>query len=191
MKNQLPLIFFIAAIICLAFSFSLTNKIAFPLRLQKTVVANLKENDSLCYYECLCVAAENGVYLPKDSVKKISFKGGLVTLTTKYSLTKKGSVYRLRKFESTLKDFPNKKFAYLKLVEKPYWNFKLVRDTVLSDSSVLILSALELKLRALTEYNFKVERDNYPQLIINGKKTSEQRMVEGDYILSRILPELR
>ena len=168
------------------------SKITFPVHLQKTTIAKLKEKDSLCYYQCYCALGGNPpTFLPKDSVKTKALKKGLLTVTEKFSLTKNGDQYRMRYYSSALYDYPNKKYAYLKLSEKAYWNFILVKDTLLSEISVQKLAALELKLRPLTEYNFRVEADNYPQLIMNGKKISEQRMVEGDYLIRRELSEFK
>ncbi len=172
--------------------FSGRKKIDFPASVSKTVLAQLKEKDSLCYYQCYCALTNKSPeYLNTDSALKYSAKKGLVTVTEKFVLNKTGEEYRIRYFVSALFDYPNKKFAYLKLIEKPYWNFKLVKDTLLDKESVLRLAALELKLRPLTEYNFKVENNNYPQVILNGKRVSEQRMVEGNYILQSILKELK
>lgn len=169
-----------------------SQKTDFPSSVKNTHLAKMKENDSVCYYQCYCALNTNPPqFISKDSVAAKNIRPGLITVTEKFSLKKQGNAYRLRFYTSNLSDYPNKKFAYLKLTEKAYWGFALKRDTLLSYESVLRLAALELKLRPLTEYNFKVERDNYPQVIMNGKKLSEQRMVEGNYLIHEFLPELK
>ncbi|MBC7862885.1 MAG: hypothetical protein IAF38_07910 [Bacteroidia bacterium] len=185
-------IFAIALLVVLCFSFSGKKySITFPGHLSKTIVARLADKDSICYYQCYCaISGTPPTYLPVDSVKKRKMKTGMVTVTDKFVLNKNGNVYRLRHFQSSLYDYPNKKFAYLKLKEKAYWNFTLSKDTTLSELSVFKLAALELKLRPLTETYFQVLSDNYPQVILNSKKTSEQRLVEGNYLIRKELPEL-
>lgn len=175
----------------LFFSFTrVPEKITFPTHLQKTILARLKESDSLCYYQCYCAISGNPPsYLNRDSAITTSLKN-LITVTEKFVLTKRENKYRVRFYTSTFNNYPNNKYAYLKLAEKSYWNFNLISDTLLSDSSVLKLAALELKLRPITEYDFKVAIDNYPQIIINGKRVSEQRLVEGNYLIRRELAEL-
>jgi hypothetical protein len=179
------------AVVALNFSAG-KGGVEFPEKVKNTVLAKLKEKDSLNYYQVYCaVSGKPNEYLSRDSVFKHQIKKGLITVTEKFTVIKNGSEYQIRRYSSTINDYPNKKFAYLKLTEKDYWNFSMVRDTVLSKESIFRLAALELKLRPLTEYDFKVEWNNYPQLIINGRKTSEQQMIEGNYLLETILPELK
>lgn len=180
-------------IITLAFlSFAGDEKPVFPEHLQNTVIAKLKENDSLTYYQCYAesvkaqsIITEGGQKIELDSKKQH------ITITSKYKLYKNGNTYRFLYYSSPTTYYPNKKFAYLKLTEKPYWEFSLQLDTILPADDVLRLAAYETKLRAITEYDFKVLDDNGPQLIINGKKISEQFIVKENLLLTGTLSVLK
>ncbi len=60
-------------------------------------------------------------------------------------------------------------------------------DTILPKEDVLRLAAYETKLRSITEYDFRVVNNNGPQLIINGKKISEQFRLTENILLSNSL----
>jgi hypothetical protein len=173
----------------LCFSFAQAQ---FPEHLKNTQIAKLKEIDSLVYYQCHTEAIKAQDLYTEDG-KKIEMKAKkqFVTITEKFKLYKNGNVYRLQYFDSPTTWYPNKKYAYLKLTEKPYWEFKLQLDTVLPEDDVLRLAAYETKLRSITEYDFKVLDDNGPQLIINGKKISEQFRVKENILLSASLSIFR
>lgn len=189
-KSGIVLSLVLAAIFLL--SFTLKSDLQFPKHLQQTKLAKLADGDSLIYFQCYAAkAGQNPLYFSRDSVISKAERKKLITVTEKFVVSKQADVFRVRKYSSQLHDFPNKKYAYLKLVEKSYWNFLLEKEAVLSEKSVLKLAALELLLRPLTEYNFVVQHDNSPQLIINGKKVSEQRMMEGAYFIGKELEELR
>jgi hypothetical protein len=185
MKNILIVIALFLCSLLLCFSFATAQ---FPEHLKNTQIAKLKEVDSLAYYQCHTELVKAQDLYTEDG-KKIEMKSKkqFVTITEKFKLYKNGNVYRLKYFDSPTTWFPNKKYAYLKLTEKPYWEFKLQLDTILPEEDVLRLAAYETKLRSITEYDFKVLEDNSPQLIINGKKISEQFCVTEKILLSSSL----
>ena len=161
----------------------------FPEHLKKTNIAALKSNDSLTYYQCHVEEATQ--QLTTATGEKISGKVQKYTITDKYIVVNKNNQYYLRYFSSSLVEYPNKKFAYLKLVEKPYWNFKLVKDTIINERDVLVIAALENKTHETTEYDFKINHQNTNELIIMGGKVMSQLVVEGGHILKKNLQVLK
>ncbi len=166
-----------------------SQKIVFPDNLKKTNIACLKTNDSLTYYQCHVEEAMQ--QLVTASGQKISGKVQKYTITDKYIVINKNDQYRLRYYSSSMVEYPNKKFAYLKLVEKPYWNFKLEKDTLISKHDVLTIAALETKSHETTEYEFKVNHQNKNEIIIMGGKVMSQLIIEGDYLLKKNFDALK
>ncbi|MGZ3884520.1 MAG: hypothetical protein ACXVPD_09980, partial [Bacteroidia bacterium] len=163
--------------------------VTFPAHLENTSMAQLKWNDSLVYYQCHVEEAQQ--FLVTASGEKLAGKVQKYTITEKFVVIAVNGSYRLKYFTSSLSDFPNKKFAYLKLLEKPYWNFKLEKDTVLSEHDVQIFSAMEDKSHDTTEYDFKVNKQNTNEIIIMGVKVMRQLVVQGGYLLKKNLEALR
>lgn len=160
----------------------------FPEHLKNTHIAKLKETDSLVYFQChVEPIKEQKVTTESGQVIELKGKKQFITITEKFKLFKTGETYRLQHYTSPTTYYPNKKYAYLKLTEKAYWEFKLSLDTILPKDDVLRLAAYETKLRAITEYDFKVMENNGPQLIINGKKISEQFRLTENILLSTSL----
>ncbi len=160
----------------------------FPDHLQNTYIAKLKPVDSLCYYQCYCLKVSKQKYEGENgTIIDVNASPQPITVTEKFVLYKNNDQYRMRHFVSSATYYPNKKFAYLKMVEKAYWNFVLKNDTVLPKLDVLLLAAYETKLQALTAYDFTVVDNNSPQCILNGKKVSEQFRVSGDHLLNKNL----
>lgn len=166
----------------------LPQEISFPQHLKNTSMAQLKWNDSLVYYQCHVEEAQQT--LVTASGEKISGKMQKYTITDKFVVYHSKGQYRMKYFSSTLSDFPNKKFAYLKLVEKPYWNFQLVKDTLLAEHDVLIFGAMENKSHDTTEYEFKINKQNTNEIIIMGAKVMRQLLVQGEYLLKKNLQVL-
>ena len=163
--------------------------VSFPEHLKKTSIAGLKENDSLIYFQCYVDEATQELTTAKG--EKITGKPQKYTITEKYVLFNSKGKVNLKYYTSDLTAYPNKKFAYLKLVEKKYWNFKLVKDTSLSEHDVLIFAAIENKAHDTNEYDFTVNKQNTNEIIINGKKVMKQLIVEGNYIIRRNLELLK
>ncbi|HEY1040667.1 MAG TPA: hypothetical protein VGF30_14735, partial [Bacteroidia bacterium] len=173
-KHHTVLFLFFTAAIVLCSYHSIESSF-FPEHLKNTTIAKLKEVDSLVYYQCHAEAIKEQKVTTEDG-KVIELKGKkqFITITEKFKLSKKGETYRLEHYNSPTTYYPNKKYTYLKLTEKAYWGFSKDMDTILPKEDVLKLAAYETKLRSITEYDFKVIDNNGPQLIINGKKISEQ-----------------
>jgi len=164
----------------------------FPTHLKDTAIAKLKEGDSLFLYQCQIfpikeqqVTTNSGQQITLKSKKKF------ISFTEKIKIYFNNNVYQLKHYTSSLSDYPNKKYAYLKLVEKSYWEFKLDKDTILPFSDVLLIAAYEKKCLPVTEYDFKVVENNSPQMIINGKKIAEQYRLKDRLILSEVLSVLK
>jgi hypothetical protein len=171
-------------------SFAQENQpVTFPKHLQATEIADLKANDSLIYFQCYVAEATQELTLA--SGEKMKGNSQKYTVTEKFVVIRDKDNYRLKYFTSSLTDYPNKKFAYLKMLEKKYWNFRLVKDTVINEHDVLMFAAMERKAHDTTEYEFKVTSQNNNELIINGRKVSKQLLVEGDYKLRRNLEVLQ
>lgn len=182
-----------AGILLLIFGFTVSDKNSyFPEHLQSTYIAKLKEVDSLCYYQCRPVKIQQQ-QITDTSGKVLNLDAGedYITITEKFMLMKNRDEYRLRYYASSETYYPNKKYAYLKLVEKKYWNFQLRKSVVLEKQDVLLLAAYETKLREVTEYDFTVTKINGPQMILNGKKISAQYVVGGGYLLQNTLSALK
>lgn len=168
------------------------NTNEFPEHLKGTAIAKLKEGDSLVLYQCNVVPLKEQELI-LESGQKINKKGKtqFVSLTEKIKVQLINGAYAFKHYSSPTTYYPNKKFAYLKMVEKPYWEFKLDKDTFMPFSDVLLIAAYEKKCAAITEYDFKVVESNSPQLIINGKKISEQYRLKEKLILSNVLSVMK
>lgn len=167
----------------------LNAQVVFPSHFIKTSIAELKTNDSLIYFQCY--VAEATQELTTASGEKITGKPQLYTITEKYVVHNMNGQFHLKYFTSSLTEYPNKKFAYLKLVEKKYWNFKFVKDTVLSEHDAFVFAAIENKSHDTNEYDFKVNKQTPNEIIINGKKVMKQLVVEGNYIIRKNLDVLK
>lgn len=175
---------------CFSYVFSQEiNPILFPQHLSDTYIAKLKTNDSLIYYQCH--VAEAAQELTTSTGEKIKSKPQKFTITEKYTIIKSNRGYRLKYSRSSICDYPNKKFAYLKLKEKKYWEFTPVKDTLINEHDVLIFAAFEKKSHDTTEYDFKVTKYSSNQLIIIGRKIMRQLIVDGDYLLNKNLTALK
>jgi len=160
----------------------------FPEHFRNATIAKLKPGDSLTFYQCHVTEASQ--YLVTASGEKIEGKAQKYTVTEKYVVINKLGSYRMKYYTSSLSDFPNKKFAYLKLKEKDYWNFKLFKDTLISDHDVLMFAAIELKSHDTIEYDFRITKYNTNQIIINGRKVMRHLVVDGNYTLKKNLESL-
>jgi hypothetical protein len=170
--------------ICVS-GFSQDQILNIPPHLKNTSLAGLQSGDSLTYFQCH--VAEASQQLVTTSGETIQGKVQKYTITEKFVVIRDKNQYRLRYFTSSLNDFPNKKFAYLKLVEKSYWNFKLEKEGILNEHDILMFAAIEDKSHDTTEYDFKITKYSTNEIIINGKKVMKQLVVEGNYLLKKNL----
>lgn len=185
MKNTVFIFF-----ICL---YSLTKAqeniaIQFPEHLLKTSVVGLKSGDSLTYYQCHVDKAAQ--QLVKENGEVISGKVKQISVTEKFIIINENGKYHLKYYTSTFSNMPNRKFSYLKLVEKSYWDFKLTKDIYLNEHDVLMFAAIENKSHETTEYDFPINKYNTNALIIKNKKVMRHVVVEGNYLLKKNLEGL-
>ncbi len=165
-----------------------TIAVKFPEHLLKTSVVSLKPGDSLTYYQCHVDNA--ATQLVKENGEVISGEKKQISITEKFVLINENGKYHLKYFTSTYSNMPNRKFAYLKLVEKKYWDFKLTKDIYLNEHDVLMFAAIENKSHETTEYDFPINKYNTNALIITNKKVMKHVIVEGNYLLKKNLEGL-
>lgn len=158
---------------------------SFPEHLKKTMIANLKSKDSMIYYQCH--VEELTQQIATSSGQTLTPAADKFSLTEKYIIYKDSNVYRTKYFISSMVILPNRKFSGLKLKQRPYWNFKQLKDTVLSEKVLVVLAALEFKGKEPTEYDFAVTKYNTNQVIVKQGKNFKQRIVEGNYVISKII----
>lgn len=170
--------------LCIA-GVAVSQSIPFPAHLQKTQIARLQANDSLIYYQCHVDEASQE--LTTSSGQKIVSKKRRVTITEKFVILKKDSAYSCRYYTSPLTNYPNKKFPYLTLKEVANWNFELQNTKLLTQEEVLLVAAMETKTHAIINYDLNINKSCPNEVIICYKKNREQLIVEGDYLLSKLL----
>lgn len=154
----------------------------------KTSVVGLKAGDSLCYYQCH--VSEGQSQLVKENGEVITGSKKAISVTEKFVLINENGKYRLKYFTSTLSNLPNRKFSYLKVKEKSYWEFKMAKDIYLNEHDVLMFAAIENKSHETTEYDFPINKYNTNALIIKNKKMMRHVVVEGNYLLKKNLAGL-
>lgn len=165
------------------------SKIVFPEHFIPTSIANLANNDSLFFYQCHVVEASTE--LTTSSGEKI--KGDLkkISVTEKFVVACRNGQYKLKYYSSTFSNFPNRKFTYLKVKEKDYWNFKLEKEIFLNEHDVLMFAAIEKKSHDTNEFDFVIDKYTTNALIIRNKKTMKHLIVEGNYLLKKNLEALK
>lgn len=173
--------------ICFLFFFICFNaqNIAFPEHLQKTFISKLQTGDSLLYYQCHVDEAIQELTL--SSGQKIISKKKRITITEKFSIYKKDSVYICNYFISSFNNYPNKKFPYLTLTEVENWDFELKQTKQLNIQDLLVIATLETKSHAIVHMELNINKTCPNQIIICTKKDKEQFLVEGNYFLSKSL----
>ena len=179
MKNAFVLVvLFFSGILC-------SQNSLFPAHLQKTQIANLQNKDSLVYYQCHVDEATQE--LTTSSGQKITSKKRKVTITEKFIIVRKDSLYICKYYTSPVTNYPNKKFPYLTLKEVDNWNFEYKSSKQLTLQEMQLVSALETKTHAIIHYELNINKTCSNEIIICSKKDKEQFIVEGDYLLSKIL----
>jgi hypothetical protein len=149
------------------------------------MIAKMNGNDSLVFYQCHV----------EEVVQQISTASGQTltsnpekySLTEKFIVTKKDSSYSVRHYVSSMLVLPNRRFSGLKIREKPYWNFKKIKEESLSEKDVKLLAALELKGKEPNEYDFAISKYNTNQIVIKKKKDFRQFNIDGKYIISKLI----
>ncbi|MCD6018279.1 MAG: hypothetical protein K0S53_1400 [Bacteroidetes bacterium] len=157
----------------------------FPPHFSKTEIAKLKQGDSLTYYQCHVDSAFTEMTLSNG--QKVKTKKKRITLTEKYVINLKDSIYTVKYYIAGFNSYPNKKFPYLTLTETDTWYFDLKKTTTLSIQEVLLFAALETKTHSIVHFELNINKTCPNEVIIKGKNVNEQFIVEGNYLLSRSL----
>ncbi len=178
--RSLVLIFFI---LCNTYLFS--QAVTFPQHLKNTQIYHLLNKDSLIYYQCHVDEASQEI--TTSTGQKITAKKKKITITEKFVINKKDSAYTCKYFTSSVTNYPNKKFPYLTLTEVQNWDFELKKNKPLTEQEVLVIAALETKTHSIIHYELNINKTCPNQIIICSKRDKEQFLVEGNYLLSKIL----
>lgn len=182
------MIFILSFFCCVIINAQESMSVKFPDHLLKTSVVGLKAGDSLSYYQCH--VSEGQSQLVKENGEVITSAKKAISVTEKFILINENGKYRLKYFTSTLSNLPNRKFSYLKVKEKSYWEFKMAKDIYLNEHDVLMFAAIENKSHETTEYDFPINKYNTNALIIKNKKVMRHVIVEGNYLLKKNLEGL-
>ncbi|MCC6369798.1 MAG: hypothetical protein IT236_02210 [Bacteroidia bacterium] len=151
----------------------------------ESILKSLQVGDSVIYYQCH--VEEAGVQISTASGQTLSGSSHKCSITEKLVVIKTQSGYFARRYFSSFTDLPNRKFTGLKLREKAYWNFKLEREFSLTAMHLRVLVGLERKGREAIEYDFVISKNNPNQLIIRHHKNFKQLVIDGDYVLSKLM----
>ena len=178
----------IVCFLVLIYSFGNSQSINFPDHFKKTMIAKLQSGDSLTYYQCHVDSASQE--LTTASGQKIKAKKKKITITEKFVVFKKDSVYSCKYYTSSITNYPNKKFPYLTLMEVKNWEFETKGIRLLTSDEVLMMAAIETKTHSITHYQLNINKTCPNELIIKSSKNVEQFIVEGNYILSKNLKGL-
>lgn len=180
-------VIFFLSLIFFANGFSAQESVAIklPEAYAKTAMAELKSGDSLLFYQCHVEEAITEI--TKANGEKIKGESKKISITEKFVVYNMNGTYQLKYYTSTLSNLPNRKFTYLKVKEKEYWNFKLEKNATLNEHDVLVFCAIEYKSHATTEYDFVVDKYNTNALIIRNKKVMKHLVVDGNHLLSKNL----
>jgi hypothetical protein len=150
-----------------------------------SILKNLKQSDSITYYQCHVEEAIQ--QLSTASGQTLTGNSQRYSITEKFVIKRLGEKYIASYYSSSLTILPNRKFSGLKIREKPYWNFKKEKDILLNANNIKVLLALERKGKDAIEYDYAITKYNTNQLIIKLKKDFKQLVIEGDYVLSKLL----
>jgi adenine-specific DNA glycosylase len=119
--------------------------------------------------------------------KKINSKKKRITLTEKFVITKNDSIYICKYSNSSITNYPNKKFPYLTLTEVKNWEFEVKQTKALTEEDVKMVAALETKTHSIVHFELNINKTCPNELIIIGKNINEQFIIEGSYLLSKSL----
>lgn len=159
--------------------------INFPPHFSKTEIAKLKQGDSLTYYQCHVDSAFTEMTLSNG--QKVKTKKKRITLTEKFVINLKDSMYTVKYYIAGFNNYPNKKFPYLTIKETDTWYFEHKKTTNLSMQEVLLFAALETKTHNIVHMELNINKTCPNEVIIKGKNVNEQFIVEGNYLLSKSL----
>lgn len=75
----------------------------------------------------------------------------------------------------------------MKIREKDYWNFKKEKTIILNQKGLKTLLAIEKLGKEAIEYDYAITKYNTNQLIIKKRKDFKQLVIDGNFILSKLL----
>ena len=150
-----------------------------------SMLKHLRAGDSITYYQCH--VEEGTQQMITASGQTVTGKPQRYSLTEKYVVTKQLTGYSVNYYTSAMTSFPNRRFSGLKVREMPYWLFKLEKSYVLGMQDLKVLLALEKKGREAIEYDFVINKYTTNQLIIKHRKDFKQLVIDGNYILSKMI----
>lgn len=176
---------FILILILFTCGYVFSQSVTFPEHLKKTTIAKLQNGDSLVYYQCHVDSASQEI--TTSNGRKINTKKKRITLTEKFVIYRLDSIYTCKYSNSSITNYPNKKFPYLTLTEVKNWEFELKQTKQLTAQEILMIAALETKTHAIVHYELNINKTCPNQLIIIGKNINEQFLIEGNYLLSKSL----
>ncbi len=150
-----------------------------------SILKKLLVNDSLVYYQCHVEEAIQ--QLSTASGQTLTGNSQKYSITEKFVITKTQTELRVNYYTSSLAVFPNKKFSGLKIREKSYWDFKKTNSFTLNEHDLKILLALERKGREAIEYDYAINKYTTNQLIIKLKKDFKQLVIDGEFVISKMV----
>jgi hypothetical protein len=151
----------------------------------ESMLQEINVGDSITYYQCHVEEAIQ--QLSTASGQTLTGQQQKYTITEKYVLIRTGDGYQVNYYTSSLNAFPNRKFSGLKIRERPYWAFKKDKAFSLNPEDLKVFIALEKKGREAIEYDFAVTRYTTNQLIIKHKKNFKQLVINGNYVISKLI----
>ena len=129
---------------------------------------NLKAGDSVTVYQCRVID-------PSFENDKTQYTPAtLYTVTEKIVIKKIGNQTVAERYDTHIRDLPNRKFSGLKIRERPYWLFVRKESFELSDVSLEKIVRLERAGREAMEYDYPVSKHSRNQLIIKRGKNFRQ-----------------
>jgi len=146
---------------------------------------DLKRGDSVIVYQCHVEDAVQQIMTA--SGQTISGTSKKSTITEKYVIRFEEGTYLVNYYTSALSVFPNKKFSGLKIRQKPYWDFQKQKSSSISELDLKVFLALERKGREAIEFDYGVTKYTTNQIIIKRKKDFKQLVIEGDYVISKLI----
>lgn len=149
------------------------------------MLSMIVNGDSVVYYQCHVEEAVQ--QLSTVSGQTLTGKLQKYTITEKYVVKREAEIFTVNYYSSSLVLFPNRRFSGLKIREKAYWEFKMENTFILSPEGLSALEALENKGREAMEYDYPVTKYTTNQLIIKHRKNFKQLVIDGNYVLSKLI----
>lgn len=156
---------------------------------QGSLLRDLRDHDSVIIYQCHVEKAEQ--MIRTASGQTITGMPGEMSLTEKYVLKRKDSLWTLKRYTSALNILPNRKFSGLKIREKTYWQFSLAAECQLDRSQIILLDKIQQDGRECTEYDFAISVYTRNQVIFKRGKKFRQLVLPEKQVISMILPAIR